>query len=49
MSEISLRCQYFPEPLLAFANGELHIDPKAGIARYGPHVSAEKQVGQAPR
>jgi hypothetical protein len=37
MSEISLRCQYFPEPLLAFANGELHIDPKAGIARYGPH------------
>ncbi|MBK3634342.1 hypothetical protein JHN52_15645 [Streptomyces sp. MBT97] len=27
---------YFPEPLLHFADDGLHIDPKAGIARYGP-------------
>jgi hypothetical protein len=27
---------YFPEPLLRFANDGLHLDPKAGIARYGP-------------
>ncbi|MGW1042157.1 hypothetical protein [Streptomyces sp. NPDC002547] len=27
---------YFPEPLLQFADDGLHIDPKAGIARYGP-------------
>jgi hypothetical protein len=27
---------YFPEPLLLFADDGLHLDPKAGIARYGP-------------
>jgi hypothetical protein len=27
---------YLPEPLLLFAEDGLHIDPKAGIARYGP-------------
>jgi len=27
---------YLPEPLLRFADDGLHIDPKAGIARYGP-------------
>ena len=27
---------YLPEPLLLFADDGLHIDPKAGIARYGP-------------
>ncbi len=27
---------YFPEPLLLFADDGLHVDPKAGIARYGP-------------
>jgi len=27
---------YLPEPLLLFAEDGMHIDPKAGIARYGP-------------
>ncbi len=27
---------YLPEPLLLFAEDGLHIDPRAGIARYGP-------------
>ena len=27
---------YLLEPLLLFAEDGLHIDPKAGIARYGP-------------
>ena len=27
---------YLPEPLLLFAEDGLHVDPKAGIARYGP-------------
>ncbi len=31
-----IACQYLPEPLLAFRDGGLHVDPKAGIARYGP-------------
>ncbi len=29
-------CRYIPEPLLEFGDGGLHIDPKSGIARYGP-------------
>jgi hypothetical protein len=32
----TIQCEYLTEPLLAFANGQLHADPKAGIARYGP-------------
>lgn len=28
---------WIPEPLLAFAGGATHIDPKVGIAAYGPH------------
>ena len=31
-----IECQYLPEPMLVFGNGGLHVDPKAGIARYGP-------------
>src|SRR3954470_17061419 len=27
---------YLPEPLVLFADDGLHVDPKAGIARYGP-------------
>jgi hypothetical protein len=27
---------YFSEPLLLFADDGLHVDPRAGIARYGP-------------
>ncbi|MBL7491516.1 hypothetical protein I6A60_32210 [Frankia sp. AgB1.9] len=27
---------YLPEPLLLFADDGLHVDPKSGIARYGP-------------
>lgn len=29
-------CQYFAEPLLIFGDNGMHIDPKSGIARYGP-------------
>lgn len=29
-------CEYLTEPFLAFADEQLHVDPKAGIARYGP-------------
>lgn len=29
-------CEYLTEPLLAFADEQLHADPKAGVARYGP-------------
>jgi len=32
----SLRCQYFEEPPLRFANGGEYIDPKIGISRFGP-------------
>ncbi|NJO81707.1 MAG: hypothetical protein HC828_02335 [Blastochloris sp.] len=35
-----LTCSYLPEPLLAFGDAGLHIDPKAGIARYGPYSYA---------
>lgn len=29
-------CEYLTEPLLSFSTEQLHVDPKAGIARYGP-------------
>jgi hypothetical protein len=32
----TIRCEYLPEPLLVFGDGGLHVDPKAGIARFGP-------------
>jgi hypothetical protein len=32
----SLTCKYFDEPALSFANGGENIDPKLGIARFGP-------------
>jgi hypothetical protein len=32
----SISCQYFAEPLLVFGDNGMHIDPKSGIARYGP-------------
>lgn len=31
-----IACQYIPEPPLIFGDGGLHIDPKAGIAVFGP-------------
>lgn len=31
-----IACQYLPEPLLIFGEDGFHVDPKAGIARYGP-------------
>jgi hypothetical protein len=30
-----ISCQYLEEPLLSFANGEQHIDPKFGISQFG--------------
>ena len=35
-ARITIRCRYFPEPLISFSAGGLHVDPKSGIARYGP-------------
>jgi hypothetical protein len=32
----TLSCRYLEEPLLSFADGQQHIDPKIGIARFGP-------------
>lgn len=37
-SRPTIRCEYFAEPLLIFGEDGLHIDPKAGIARYGPRT-----------
>ena len=31
-----IRCQYVKEPLLEFAEGRQHIDPRHGISRFGP-------------
>lgn len=31
-----LTCSYLREPLLLFGEGGRHVDPKSGIARYGP-------------
>lgn len=33
-------CFYLPEPLLLFGSDGKHIDPKSGIARYGPRTSS---------
>ena len=33
---LDLRCKYFKEPLLRFAAGKEHVDPKSGLARWGP-------------
>jgi len=40
MTSISIKCSYLPEPLLRFGDDGLHIDPKAGIARFGPQSYA---------
>ncbi|HLO48751.1 MAG TPA: hypothetical protein VK211_10090 [Kamptonema sp.] len=31
-----ISCQYLGEPLLCFADGKQHIDPKFGILNFGP-------------
>lgn len=31
-----LSCKYFPEPKLRFAGGKQHVDPKTGLACFGP-------------
>ncbi len=35
-SPSAISCHYMPEPLLLFSENGLHIDPKSGIARFGP-------------
>ena len=37
MGPVELRARYLGEPLLEFASGGLHDNPKAGIARFGPN------------
>jgi hypothetical protein len=32
----ALNCQYLEEPLLCFADGQMHIDPKQGLLQFGP-------------
>src|SRR2546430_1202916 len=34
--EANLWCKYLEEPFLRFGHGGLHIDPRSGVARYGP-------------
>ncbi|MEM1332859.1 MAG: hypothetical protein AAGG08_05315, partial [Actinomycetota bacterium] len=34
----NLDLDWFPEPLLGFGGGGLHVDPKEGIARFGPNT-----------
>ena len=36
MQAPELSCKYFPEPKLRFAGGRQHVDPKTGLACYGP-------------
>src|SRR3990170_5221451 len=31
-----IECSHLPEPLLVFGEGGQHVNPKSGIARYGP-------------
>lgn len=35
-SPLEISCTYLEEPLLAFGNDGLHVDPKEGISRFGP-------------
>src|SRR4051812_28473162 len=39
-------CRYLAEPLLVFGDGGLHVDPKAGIARFGPRSFAPTRHGR---
>lgn len=32
----AMSCQYLEEPLLCFADGQLHIDPRQGMLQFGP-------------
>ncbi len=36
LDAVTLSASYMPEPLLAFAEGRRHVDPKTGISRFGP-------------
>src|SRR5437870_812832 len=36
MTSASLSAGYIPEPLLVFGGSNLHVNPRSGIARYGP-------------
>lgn len=38
MMDSSLSASWLSEPLLEFGEDGLHVDPKEGIARYGPHT-----------
>jgi len=38
-----LEARLVTEPLLAFANGGLHVDPKEGLARFGPRSWSPKR------
>src|SRR5262245_14642646 len=39
---------YIPEPLLSFAHGGLHENPKSGLARYGPLSLTSDRVSAHP-
>lgn len=38
-----LEARFLTEPLLGFANGGLHVDPKEGLARFGPRSWSPKR------
>jgi len=42
-----IEARYIPEPLLVFGGGGKHVDPKEGIARFGPYSASD--VGRHPR
>ena len=44
LERATIRAEYLREPLLEFAGGRQHVDPKTGISRFGP-----KSLGQDDR
>lgn len=36
MEAPEILCKYFKEPVLQFASGKEHVDPKTGLSRWGP-------------
>ncbi len=39
-----LTCGVLPEPHLVFGGGHRHIDPKTGLALYGPYSLADQDA-----
>ena len=46
LSSVQCRSRWLPEPLLRFAGGENHVDPRVGVALWGRGRSVK---GATPR